>query len=147
MAQDFTKGGGVELAWTGNRGISVQQLTIDFSKTPASSAEVLAAFIVPKNTWVMKIAWECVRAEGSAATVNIGDGATPAGYASAFSVNALAAGSNQLTLTEGTPNTITGFSNGKFYTATDTIDVIPSANLANAILKLAVFFVSLDVDR
>ena len=146
MAQDFTKGGGVEMAWRGPRGLSTQQLTIDFSKTPATSAEVLALFNVAKNTYVFKVFALCTTVEGGAANLDIGDGADVDGFLVDFNVNSLGAATNTLALTEGTPNTVTGYSNGKFYAAADTIDAIPSADLDAAVVTFTVVFIQLDPD-
>jgi len=145
MAQDFTKGSSPEVAWSSTRGWSMQSLTIDFSKTPASSAEVLSIFQVPKNTLVSRIAAICHRAEGGAAVVDVGDGSDTDGFLVDFNVNSVASSLSTLALTEGTPNTITGYSGGKYYTAADTIDVIPSADLDYAIVSFVVELHCFDV--
>jgi hypothetical protein len=145
MAQDFTKGNGTEVAWSGPRGWSMQRITIDFSKTTASSAEVLAIFNVPKNTLVSRIAAICHRAEGGAANVDVGDGSDVDGFLVDFNVNSVASSLSSLALTEGTPNTITGYSGGKYYTAADTIDIIPSADLDYAIVSFVVEMHCFDV--
>ena len=147
MAQDFTKGAGIEAAWRGPRGVSTQQITIDFAKTPATSAEVLAIFKVPRNTLVFRICAICHVAEGATANVDVGDGADVDGFLVDFNVNSVASTVNTLALTEAAPNTVTGYSNGKFYSAEDTIDIIPSADLDAAVVSFVVFMVHLDVDR
>lgn len=144
MAQDFTKGGNTEIAWGGGRGLSVQTITIDFAKTPASSAEVLSVFKVGANTWVDRVAAICHTAEGSAGNVDVGDGSDVDGFLVDFNINSVAASVSTLSLTEGTPNTVTGYSGGKFYGAADTIDVIPSINLSKAKVSFVMFAVLLD---
>lgn len=146
MAQDFTKGGDTEQVWGGSRGLTVQQLTIDFAKTPASAAEVLAIFKVSANTWVDRIAVIVHTAQGSAGNVDVGDGSDVDGYIVDRDVNATGATASTLALTEGTPNTITGYSGGKFYTAADTIDAIPSINLTAAKITFVMFSVYLGAD-
>ena len=147
MAQDFTKGGGVETAWMGPRGISTQQITLDFSARPATAAEVLAIFKVPRNTLVFRICAICHTPEGSAGNVDVGDGADVDGFLVDFNINSAASAANTLLLTEAAPNTVTGYSNGKFYAAEDTIDVIPSIDLDTAVVSFVVFMIHLDVDR
>lgn len=146
MAQDFTKGGDTEVVWGGSRGLSVQQLTIDCTKTPLTASEVCAAFKVGKNTWVDRIVAIDHVVEGSAGNIDVGDGSDVDGYLVDFNINSLGATASTLALTEGTPNTITGYSGGKFYTAADTIDFIPSINMTKGKFSLVMFAVLLDAD-
>ena len=62
--------------------------------------------------------------EGAARNFGIGDGSGTSSYITTQSANALAEFRTALGLTEGTPNTITGYTNGKYYSAADTIDVL-----------------------
>lgn len=81
----------------------------------------------------------------SARTVNVGDGATPAGYLAAIDMKA-AAGTlytSTLTLTEAAPPTF-GYTNGKLYTVADTIDVVPLQVLTNAVFRVSVIFLDLE---
>jgi hypothetical protein len=56
--------------------------------------------------------------------VDVGDGSAASGYLSNINANAVGSHCSALALTEGAPNTITGYSGGKYYSAADTIDVV-----------------------
>jgi hypothetical protein len=47
-----------------------------------------------------------------------------AGATALVNANAVASYATSLVLTEAAPNTVTGYSNGKYYSAADTIDVV-----------------------
>ncbi len=72
--------------------------------------------------------------EGGALTVDLGDGTTPAGFVSNANGNSAGAEgvSAPVVLTEGTPNTVTGYSGGKYYAAGDTVDLVCD-NAADAV--------------
>ena len=90
-----------------------------------AAADVLELFSVRAGTWVRLRAVRLVTAEGAAGTIGLGDGATASGYRTAFDLNGTPGWfDNAAALTEGTPNSFTGFSGGKLYTAADTVDAL-----------------------
>lgn len=93
------------------------------SATALASADVLEVIPIPAKSLVLRVGFDVTVAEGATATVGIGDGAAATGYATAVNLNSVASGVSTLALTEGTPNTVTGYSNGKYYSAADTIDL------------------------
>lgn len=119
-----------------------EQVTLDFSKTPYSAADVLELINVPANTFVQAVHYEVETAEGAVLTFTLGDAADPDGFVAGADGNAVGSGMNTLALTEGVPNTITGYSGGKFYSAADTIDMV----LANAAAAAKVTVTAIMVD-
>lgn len=99
---------------------------IDFSKlaTAAAQNDVVPALSIPANTLIQGVAWEVEGVEGASRNFAIGDGDDTDGFVTTTSANTLAKGATALALTEGTPNTVTGYSAGKFYSAADTIDLL-----------------------
>jgi hypothetical protein len=91
--------------------------------TPYSAADVLEVINVPANTKVVDMAVIVEVEEGATCTMNVGDGDDADGYF--VNVNANSAGTTALALalTEAAPNTVTRYTNGKFYSAADTIDL------------------------
>lgn len=146
MAQDFTQGGSAHIPYDAGRGFGILHKTIDFSKTPATAAEVLSVIKVPANCFVFRPFFIVHKAEGSAGNFDFGDGSDTDGFLVDANVNSVAAGSPNPSFTEGTPNTITGYSLGKFYTAADTLDMIPSIDLDTAIITVGVIVFDLNID-
>lgn len=87
------------------------------------SADVYEILELPAKTLVLRVGYDVTVAEGATATVHIGDGADADGFVVGANLNSVGSGSSALALTEGAPNTITGYSNGKYYSAADTIDL------------------------
>lgn len=97
----------------------------------------MAALSIPAGTLVERVGYTVITPEGGTAAGTLGDGVDPDGYIAAVNLNA-AAGTkaiSTLALTTGTPNTVTGYTAGKFYTAADTIDFIPGNDLDNAVVE------------
>lgn len=88
-----------------------------------ASSDVYEVLNITAKSLVLRVGYDVTVAEGATATVGIGDGAAATGYATAVNLNSVGSGVSTLALTEGAPNTITGYSNGKYYTADDTIDL------------------------
>lgn len=99
---------------------------IDFSDAAVTSAqnEIVEAIVVPAGTKVHAVCAEVLVAEGAARNYAIGDGSDTYGYIATTTANTTGKTHSALVLTEGAPNTVTGYSNGKFYAAADTIDVL-----------------------
>jgi hypothetical protein len=110
---------------------------VDCSKTPlaAGAHEIIN---IPAGTYVAKTSVRVIKADTGASTrtFDVGDGATAAGYHSNIDAKTVAHALLTLALTEATPNTVTGFSNGKFYATADTIDITADQDLTNAIIEV-----------
>lgn len=114
----------------------------DASKRTAAPADVLELIHVPAKSWVDFVQWEVTKVQGAAATFDLGDGTTPAGYVSNANANAL--GSGISAPAAGYVNTSDAgvaqdaivlspaYSGGKYYSAADTIDMIADAALTVA---------------
>lgn len=87
------------------------------------AADVLQLINVPAATFVQHVLVQVLTAEGGVATGDLGDGADPNGYFDAIDFNSAGDNFMALALTEAAPNTVTGYSNGKYYAAADTIDL------------------------
>lgn len=100
--------------------------TIDFLVTANQLAQndIAELIAIPANCWVAGIRWEILVVEGAARNFGIGDGSGTSSYIATTSANAVSEGAMILALTEGVPNTITGYSAGKYYAVADTIDVL-----------------------
>ena len=106
---------------------TVIQGVFDASKRNLAAADVAAVLNIPANTLVHQLMYKVMTADASQ-TLNVGDGADVDGFLAAVDVGTLGnSGATVVALTEGTPNTVTGYSLGKFYAAADTIDIeVPS---------------------
>jgi hypothetical protein len=103
--------------------------------TDYAVAEVLK---IPAKTRVLNVFYEVLTADASQ-TINIGDGTTVDGYLAAADVGTDGnVGCSTLALTTGTPNTVTGYSGGKFYSAADTIDIVPHTSKTLDTLKIRI---------
>lgn len=112
--------------------------TYDASVTAGAAADVFQMIAVKKGTFVHRVYYQVLAGDASQ-TVDIGDGATVDGYFADLDVATTGAtGVSTLALTEGTPNTVTGYSAGKYYTADDTIDLVVPATKAWDTLKLKI---------
>lgn len=121
--------------------VTRMEVVLDFAKiaaarsaagvTALASGDVLEVIPVPAKTLVMRVGYDVTTAEGATATFDLGDGSDADGFLNDVDLNAVGSGVMALALTEGTPNTITGYSNGKYYSAADTIDVTLNNNAIN----------------
>jgi len=108
-------------------------VTLDFAKitaarlaasaTALTSGDVIEAIPLPAKSLVLRVGLDVTTAEGGTLTIDVGDGTDPDGFLDGVDANAVASYCSALALTEGAPNTVTGYSNGKYYSAADTIDV------------------------
>lgn len=117
----------------------VASALVDFSKRTLAQNDIAEVISVPADTFVRLVRWEVTKVEGAARNFSVGDGASATGYVASTSGNTLAEGvSGPVALTEGAPNTVTGFSGGKYYSAADTIDVtaVTAGGLTTCILKV-----------
>jgi len=132
--------------------VSIQEVKLDFaaiaaarvaaSATALAATDVLEVLPVPAGTHVLSVGYEVTTAEGAVATMDVGDGADPNGYLDAVNLNSAGSGVMTLALTEGAPNTVTGYSAGKYYAAADTIDISLDHNsIDTAVVRLWAVFV------
>jgi hypothetical protein len=112
---------------------------IDFAETPYLAADVLNLFDIPADMFVERVAVRVIKAEGAVATAGVGDGTTPTGFLTAVNLNAVATTISQLLLTEGVPNTITGYTGGKHYAAGDKLDMTLNHNVSNGKIEVTMF--------
>lgn len=98
--------------------------TIDFSLINMAQNDVQPMIDVPDNTLVQSVRYIIERGEGAARSFSIGDVSGPAGYIASTSAINVGEGITSLSLTDGAPNTVSGFSAGKFYTDPGTIDLV-----------------------
>lgn len=102
---------------------------------------------IPANTWVSGVRWLVEKVEGAARNFAIGDGANTSGWIATTTGNTLADGySGPVSLTEGVPNTITGFSGGKYYSVDDTIDVLAVTAGGLTTMQLRVVVIGFDLN-
>lgn len=121
--------------------VTRMEVVLDFAKiaaarsaagvTALASGDVLEVIPVPAKTLVMRVGYDVTTAEGATATFDLGDGSDADGYLNDVDLNSVGSGVMSLALTEGTPNTIAGYSNGKYYSAADTIDITLNNNAIN----------------
>lgn len=116
---------------------------VDFSRlsTAAAQNDVVEALNIPANTLIQGVSWEVEGVEGAARNFAIGDGANTSGFIATTTANTLDKGVTALAVAEGTPNTIVGYSAGKFYSAADTIDIlaVTSGGLTAAKIRIKAF--------
>lgn len=143
---NYTKGGASGIPYGGHNRFGVIENTIDFAAKPAGAGDTVQALNIPAGTRVLFAGHKVIKAEGGTAAGTFGDGVDPDGFIAASDLNA-AAGAIQvsgLALTEGTPNTITGYSNGKFYPASDTLDYVTTQALDTAVVRFFAVVVDLN---
>lgn len=101
--------------------------TVDFNEDNYSAADILQLINVPANTRVTSVAWIVETVEGATLTFDIGDGDDPNGYIDGANGNALSGGDSDLLVltTDATPVRVGYSGSGEYYTAADTIDLIP----------------------
>lgn len=141
---DLTKGGTAGLPYGERAKCYVLRNTVDFSETNLASAAVGQVLNIPAGVLVLRAGHRTITAEGATAAGTLGDGADVDGYLTASNLNSVATQISGLTLTEGAPNTVTGYSNGKFYATADTIDFIPANDLDAAVVEF--FAVCIDLN-
>lgn len=114
------------------------EATYDATENVGAAADVFQMIAVPAGTFVHRVFYEVLAADATQ-TMNVGDGSDVDGFIAAADVGT--AGNKGVTtfaLTEGAPNTVTGYSGGKFYSAADTIDIEVPATKAYDTLKVRI---------
>lgn len=113
----------------------------DAARRNLVAADVVQAVTIPAGTWVEAVILEIVTAEATATqTISVGDSASTSGWVSAVSSSAAAGtkylGAGALAIATGTSQT-----NGKYYTAASTIDLLVPATMVATTLKVKVHVV------
>lgn len=113
--------------------VSRVEVTLDFpaitaarsaaSATALASGDVLEILPLPAKTVVLRVGVDVTTAGTGSLTLDIGDGSDPDGYLDGVAADAVGSFCSALALAEGAPNTIVGYSNGKYYSAADTLDI------------------------
>jgi hypothetical protein len=113
--------------------VRVLEATLDFADiaayrsanglTALAANDIYQVFNINAKALVLRVGMDVTVAEGATATLAVGDGDDDDGFLTASSINSVTSYASALALTEGTPNTITGYSGGKYYSAADTIDI------------------------
>ncbi len=114
--------------------VGTAQNILDFTKKNVLAGDVVQALKVDERYVVFEVTLEVLTPEGSAATATIGDESDPDGYEGSANLNGAAN-----TLTGGTVEA-DAYSIGRSYQVEDTIDIIPSANLSNAKIRVTAFY-------
>jgi hypothetical protein len=91
--------------------------------TALASGDVIETILLPAKALVMAVGVDVVTAGTGSLTLDVGDGSDADGFLDGIAADAVGSFCTALALAEGTPNTIVGYSNGKYYSAADTIDV------------------------
>ncbi len=107
---------------------------LDFSETNVSSADVIQALKLPAGALVKTVWCECLTAEGATATANIGDATDPDGWDATINLNSAA----------GVISGDGAYVGGKRYAAADTIDVVPTADLDTAKMRIVAEYIILE---
>lgn len=143
---NLTVGGTAKMPNTKAGKTFVLENVIDFSINTMAQNDIAQLLNIPAKTLVQAVQWEVERVEGAARNFAIGDGADDDGFITTTTANTLASGCSGLTLTEATPNTVTGYSNGKYYSAADTIDLkaVTSGGLTTGKIRIKAVCVELN---
>lgn len=104
--------------------------------TALGAGDVLAVISLPAKTYVLRAGIDVTTAEGGTLTLDLGDGTDPDGFLDGVDGNAVASYASTLALTEAAPNTVTGYSNGKYYSAADTIDLVMVNATDTAVMRV-----------
>jgi hypothetical protein len=85
---------------------------------------------------VLEVGLDVTTAEGGTLTVDVGDGGDVDGFLDGVNANTAASYTTSLVLAEAAPNTVLGYSNGKYYSAADTIDIKTINAADTAVMRL-----------
>ena len=107
----------------GKNAVSVLLYTHNAATYTRGAGDLDNIFNVYAGDTVLSVTAEVITAEGATCTFSVGDGDSATGYINAADANTTGWKVQGKALTEGTPNTLTGFWPMKTYTADDTIDV------------------------
>lgn len=128
----------------GKRHAFVMENTIDCAASNLAQDDVAQLIDVKAGWLVERVLAEVETAEGGVATFDVGDASDVDGFLDGVDANATGMSVSTLTLTEGAPNTVTGYSAGKLYTADDTIDLLALAAMDAAKITVRAYIVDLN---
>jgi len=94
------------------------------SATALGAGDILNVISLPAKCYVVAAGIDVTTAEGATQTFDLGDGTDPDGYLDGVDGNAVASYAPSQVLAEATPNTVVGYSFGKYYASADTIDIV-----------------------
>lgn len=143
MATQNLTAGETQNNHAGARTAFVVEQTIDFSKTVAASGDVIQALNTYPGWFVQAVLVDVLVAEGGTATATVGDGVLATGFIPSVNLNAVGMTKSNLTLTEAAPNTVTGYTAGKLYTVADTIDLVLTAAMDAAKVRVAALVIDM----
>lgn len=140
---DLRVGGTSALNYTDSLGRSfVLTKEVDFSDLAdgdgAANADVIQLFNIPAGTLVQHVVAITKTAEGGAGTLTVGDADDVDGYIASVNANSEGSYTSALTLADGTPNTVVGYTAGKFYSADGVISAVAGAALDGAVITFHV---------
>lgn len=142
MATDTYWSTGAGQRKTANKGFSgdrdkvnVAQYKISFAEHAVASGDVVQICTVPAGTRVLGIGWEVTTAEGATCTATLGDGDGANSWDASINLNSAAAGGS----VTGTDAYDTGM--GKFYAASDTIDLTMGHATDAAIITFQIMYI------
>lgn len=122
----------------GRRGVQIYKIVYDAQENPLAAGGKVLLFKA-KEQLVRSVRLVVDRAEGSAVTLDVGDATDTDGFIVDADGNDTDTDKvSTLALTEGTPNTVTGYSNGKFYATETAIQL--TASIALDTLKATLYF-------
>lgn len=105
--------------------------------TAFAANDILEVIPIPAKTYVIAVGIDVTTADGTANTIDVGDGTTVGGWVAGHNGNTVGSASMAHVLTEGTPNVVIGYSQGKYYAAADTIDIkMLTAPLDAAVIRV-----------
>jgi hypothetical protein len=112
-----------------------------------SAADVLPVINVPAGAYV-RCAVKVVTpsTDSSTRTIDVGDGTDPDGFVDGGDMKTAGRYIVAPALVEAAPNTIVGYSFGKYYSAADTIDLTAVQALTNGIVRVDALIFDLNCD-
>jgi hypothetical protein len=144
-ATGFNKGSAAHPAQGINK-VSLIEVDLNFATISADRAaagqtaigggDILEVMSIPAKTMVLAVGLDVTTAEGATCTIDVGDGGDPDGFLDGVNANTAASYATSLVLAEAAPNTVAGYSNGKYYAAADTIDVKTVNAADTAVMRL-----------
>lgn len=132
----ITASGGCNAA--GTPAYSVITNTYDASRCTTAATDSVVMLTIPARTYVQSVFYEVLLGDATQ-TADIGDGDDPNGWVPAADVATTGnSGCSSIALTNGTNESITGYTGGKYYATADTIDLTVPSGKAWDVLKLRV---------
>lgn len=141
---DLTTGGASGVAWyeTGKDFNFIKVFDFSVTANNAVTSDVVQLFKIPAGTLVRDVSVVPTTKQGATCTITVGDGSDVDGWLSTADLNTIpdltAFVSGHLINTGATPTHADAFHPGKYYSANDTIDIVPANTLDTAVIKVIV---------